>query len=76
MSAQTDYVIIMNDPSKTNKHLLARQIMFIGCWAGQVKMENTHVLEFKIIDEGLHEKKEEGMIKQCQKDSRDAEQIS
>lgn len=39
-------------------------------------MENTHVLEFKIIDEGLHEKTEEGTIKQCQKDSRDAEQIS
>lgn len=39
-------------------------------------MENTHVLEFEIIDERLCEKKEEGMIKQCQKHPRDAEQIS
>lgn len=76
-SPQTDFIIIMNYPSKTNKHLFSTlQIMFIFCWGCQVKMENGHFMELEIIDEGLREKKEERIIKQCQKDSKDTEQIS
>lgn len=76
-SPQTDFIIVMNYPSKTNKHLFSTlQIMFIFCWGGQVKMENGHFMEWEIIDEGLREKKEDRIIKQCQKDLKDTEQIS